>query len=226
MVQYPEQLLLNLSFPKSFAEADFYQGACHNEAYTWVKNKDRWPYGVCLIQGEKGSGKSHLCHIFAQLNQALSIDETWNPAYLCKEEKYFYLEDVEQKIAHSSFEENLFHLLNWTHHNKGSLLITTHILPHNLPVHLKDLSSRLRAAPCVRIPQPDDATFTFLLAKQLYDRGLTLKPEALDFALRYCVRTYESIGRIVRLLHTQQLNKKAELSMRDIKHSLMEMEDT
>ena len=177
MVQKSKQLLLNLRFSENYSKENFYNGDSHSEAYTWINNYDYWPNGVFILNGDTGSGKSHLCNIYKEKTMAINLEKDCISEEINNDIKHLIIDDIDEIIKETKMEENLFHLINRSYLHKNKLLLTTKVMPRNLDIKLKDLKSRLNAAPCVIIQDPDDATFSFLLAKQLYDKGISLKPE-------------------------------------------------
>ena len=63
-----EQLVLDLSLKEALEKEDFFISPSNLDAVTLLGNTDRWASGVLLLVGPKGSGKTHLSHVWCKEN--------------------------------------------------------------------------------------------------------------------------------------------------------------
>src|SRR5207249_9216169 len=78
---------------------------------------------------------------------------------------------VVEDLKPADFDERaLFHLLNLAREDDAFVLITGRVPPVAFEVELRDLRSRLRAAPVVSLSPPDDLLFRGLIVKFCADR--------------------------------------------------------
>lgn len=221
MVQNSKQLLLNLNFHENYSKENFYKGDSHSEAYTWINSYEYWPNGVFILNGDSGSGKSHLCNIYKEKTNAIKLNKYFNVEEINNENNHLIIDDFDEIINTKEMEEKLFHLINRSYLHKSNLLLTTKINPKKMDIKLKDLKSRLNAAPCVIIHDPDDETFSLLLAKQLYDKGISLKPEVQEFAIKNCERSYKEIRSLSNYLYEIKTKKQTPISIFDIRNYII-----
>ena len=92
---------------------------------------------MLVLQGDKGSGKTHLAHVFKErLNgQALIFDDV--DAALSRKADYL-------------LEQNIFHAYNRFTDSKTPLLLTSVLPPAGWDIKVSDLSSRVAGGPRVR----------------------------------------------------------------------------
>src|SRR4051794_6223192 len=100
---------LPLAFPHTprFTEASFLPGAGNQLALDFLANTATWPRGQLALWGARGSGKTHLLHIWARNHGAGVIDAArlrrpiWPDSALA-------VDDIDQLPS----EPALLHLLN------------------------------------------------------------------------------------------------------------------
>ena len=68
-----EQLVLGLSLKEALEKEDFFISSSNLDAVTQLGNKDKWPSGVLLLVGPKGSGKTHLSTVWSQEHKAKNV---------------------------------------------------------------------------------------------------------------------------------------------------------
>lgn len=178
------QLPLGFTPSASLGEADFVETEGNAEALAFLRQWPAWPSHALVLYGDKGSGKTHLAHIWAQKAGAVFI-----PSPVLDQGERLVLEDADRLMGHAEAEEALFHLLNHLSASKGSLLITANTPPALWPVKLPDLRSRLQALPTVHLDAPDDAALAALMAKLFADRQLLVGQDVIDYLVRRIERS-------------------------------------
>ncbi len=178
-----------------------------------------WNTPIVILQGAKGSGKTHLCHIWAEARQALFLEGGFSlsPELLGKYDA-FVVDDI---IKFS--QEKLFHLYNHVVNEKKILLMTTEKPIGLMKFELADLSSRLKSVPQLSLDLPDDALIHMLLVKQLSDRQLRISKPVLNYIIPRIPRSYLAIHELVNQLDQTSLMQGRNITIpfaRDVLESL------
>jgi DnaA regulatory inactivator Hda len=194
----PQQLPLDLEYRPALGMADFVIAPGNRDAVAWIDRWPDWPSHALAIHGPKGSGKSHLAHVWQARSQALFLDRATDdtpPAVVL---------DEPQAWA----EEALLHLYNRLREAGGHLLIVSEAPPARWPVALPDLASRLASIPAVALSAPDDDLLVAVMAKQFADRGLEVNEDVLRYVASRVERSFvvaaEMVARIDRAALAQQ----------------------
>lgn len=198
------QLAFPLSYRPAFGRSDFLVGACNQEAVEWIDSYPNWPQPVLIICGESGSGKSHLASIFSQTQisaRALTLRRAISEAA-----EKIVVEDIDFLAS----EEALFHLYNQVVARKGALLMTARRLP---VFKLKDLRSRLNAAPQVHISMPDEELLGAVLIKAFYERQLWVDPKVIEYTVLRLPRSFELVQAVIKEADLLSLEKQQKITI-------------
>lgn len=199
---------------------DFLTAPCNAEAVAMIDGFYESGFYAGLIYGEKGCGKNHLSHLFAE---AVREKTGQKAAFLTKpdliEEKYAVLK-IEQPID----ETALFHCLNDFKNRGGYLLMTAESSPVNWGLTLPDLITRLKAVPRVAIGAPDENLLNALLLKQFADRQLTVAPEVIAYLTKNMERSFKAAAFVVKRADELSLERKNAVTIPLIRKVLSEME--
>jgi chromosomal replication initiation ATPase DnaA len=179
------QMPLGFAAPAAMGEADFVTTEGNREALAWLQRWPDWPSHGLVLYGPKGSGKTHLAHIWAQL-----ADAEFLTAPTQDKGPRVVLEDAERFMSDNAYEEVMFHLLNQLSGRGGHILITANRAPVLWPIKLPDLRSRLLALPAAHIDPPDDAALLAVMGKLFADRQLRVPAEVIDYLVRRIERSY------------------------------------
>ncbi|MCX7899806.1 MAG: DnaA/Hda family protein [Methylocystis sp.] len=180
----PRQLPLELPTTPRYGREDFLEANCNRAALAMIERWPDWPDRALLLVGPPGSGKSHLCAIFAARASALEARGETLPSLDALDAEAPRTVVVDN-IDDVKDETKLFHLFNFVVEHDAYLLMSARRLPSADCVRLPDLLSRLRRAPLVEIGAPDDALIRAVLEKLFRDRQLIVERPALDYiALR------------------------------------------
>lgn len=201
----PRQLALALEHPVSFAREDFVEGPANAAALALVESFPDWPGRIAMLAGPRGSGKSHLASIWAEMSgartyAARALDAHDVPGALAT--GAVVLDDVE---ASEIDEPALFHLLNLARQERAFVLLTGRTQPAGWTLSLPDLHSRLRAVPVVSLSAPDDRLLRALLVKLFADRQLSVDESLLAFLLNRIERSFPAARRAVEALDREAL---------------------
>lgn len=206
-----KQLLLDFPPAVAMAEEDFIPFRGNSEALAWMTSWPNWPSHGLILHGARGSGKTHLAHIWARRSQATLISPPEIFASPSPAPQSLILENADAVAGCVEQEEALFHLLNHIAAQRGGafLLLTAQSAPILWPLVIPDLRSRLLALPTAQIAQPDDATLTALIGKLFADRQLRVPAEVITYLARRIERSYAAACTVVaRLDKEAMLNKQ------------------
>ncbi len=203
----PRQLALTLPHAESFARDDFLVGPGNAAALALIEGWPEWPNSTVMLVGDAGSGKSHLASIWAERSGAraiaarnLAIDVV--PDALST--GALVVEDIDPLIVD---QPALFHLLNLAREQAASLLLTVRTPPSGWALQIKDLASRLRAVPVVRLDPPDDQLLRALIVKFCADRQLLVDESVVGYLLPRIERSFVAARRAVEQLDAEALRR-------------------
>lgn len=201
----PRQLLLALDHAESFAREDFLSGPSNAAAVALIERWPDWPDRIVALAGPRGSGKSHLASIWADLAGARVmasrlLPDSDLPAALAT--GALVLEDLRPDALD---ERALFHLLNLAREERAYLLITARLPPGAFSVGINDLASRLRAIPVVPLAPPDDALLRALIVKLAADRQLSIDEPLANFLANRIERSFAAAWSAVARLDEEAM---------------------
>jgi chromosomal replication initiation ATPase DnaA len=203
----PRQLAFALPHAESLTRDNFLEGPANAAGLALVDSWPEWPNHIMLLVGPEGSGKSHLAAIWAEqagarLTSAHTLAAAAVPAALAT--GALVVEDLNPSDLD---ERALFHLMNLAREDEAFVLITARLPPSAFQIELRDLRSRLRAAPTVALLPPDDALFRALIVKFCADRQLAIDENVVSYLATRIERSYGAARRAVELLDTEALRQ-------------------
>ncbi|CAL4867539.1 Chromosomal replication initiator protein DnaA [Asticcacaulis sp. MM231] len=186
------QLPLDLETPDRFSRDNFIANTALTTTLAVLMHPDQWLSPHLILMGPKGSGKTHLGHIFADhtggrfltATQTHSLDELANTAYVVDD-------------AEDASEEALFHLCNHVQKIGQQLVLLTENQPIAWNVKLPDLSSRLNAMRILSLPEPDEDLLIAILNKLFAQRAISPSPDFIDYIARRMDRSVGAAQKIV-----------------------------
>jgi chromosomal replication initiation ATPase DnaA len=215
-VSGPEQLVLDLARRPALGRADFFVSDGNALALAQVERWPDWPGGKLALIGPRGSGKTHLVHVWAARSGAAILRagglDGLDPGNL-PPGGAVAVEDADAGLSEAA-EAVLFHLHNRLAAGGGSLLVTGVEPPARWELRLPDLASRLRAAPVAVLEAPDDALLAAVLVKLFDDRQLAVPPEVVDFLLPRMERSFAAAERLVRRIDRLGLARRRAVTPR------------
>lgn len=207
------QLPLDLPPVTAMGRADFFEAPCNAAALEVAVEPARWPVPRMILAGPRGSGRSHLAHIFAEATggvvlgvQDLSSDELPDTA------PAIALDDADAVAGDAALEQALFHLHNAAASRSIPLLMTGADLPGTWGIALPDLASRLAACPVAQVHAPDDRLLTMVLAKLFDDRQLFPDPQVLSFLAQRMERSLDAARRLVAAIDRRALAERRRVT--------------
>jgi chromosomal replication initiation ATPase DnaA len=207
----PRQLALDLPFRVVRDREDFLVTPANAAAVALLDQWPNWPSYAALIVGPPGTGKSHLCHVFAGVAgaQILQGEELTLEAAAGRDEKPL----VAIEISGAAFDENaMFHLLNRARQTGGTVLLTARKPATQWGVKLPDLASRLASLPVITLSPPDDELLQGVLLKHFADRQLVVQPVAMTYILQRIPRELDAVAKLAAELDRRALEERKALS--------------
>lgn len=187
------QIPLDLAPQPDLGAQAFQYASSNSEARRALARSD-WANNTLAIVGPKGCGKTHLGHIWANENQAISLNG--HDVFAPKKEwktRSLWIDD-----AARADEFTLFALINMAITGElNALLLTDLKPPASWKVQIPDLHSRLRNVEIAGIEEPDDNLLTGIMLKLFNDRGLRVSDSLISFLL---TNTERSVGALRNLI--------------------------
>jgi chromosomal replication initiation ATPase DnaA len=204
------QLTFDLPVRTARALEDFFISPSNGAAVELISAD--WPGGRLLLVGPKGSGKTHLAHVWARDWQAEVANATGvvtrMDELLARAGGALVIENVDAIAGDTELQEALFHLLNAQAGAGGRLLLTSRVEPGQMGLTLPDLVSRLQGAASARLDLPDDALLGAVVVKLFRDRQIDITPETVSYLVARAERSFEAVHHIVDALDQLSLSEK------------------
>jgi chromosomal replication initiation ATPase DnaA len=99
----------------------------------------------------------------------------------------------------------LFHLLNAARENRGHVLIATRQNARHWGITLRDLASRLEAAPAIAIQPAEDDLLRGVLVKLFADRQCMVEASFVEYLIARMPRSLEAARSLVAAIDTRAL---------------------
>jgi chromosomal replication initiation ATPase DnaA len=191
------QLVLDLPVRMASGREDFLVTAANAAAVAMIDSFPDWPSHSMVLQGETGSGKSHLIEVWRQVSGArviaagklgsVPIDQLFVNSTLA----------IDDAPGPSLDERVLFHILNLARQTKGYVLIASETDPATWPISLPDLTSRLKSLPVAKLLPPDDVLLRGVLIKQFADRQLAVDESVISYLMLRMPRSLKAARALV-----------------------------
>lgn len=209
------QLPLNLPHDPALGPEDFLVTEANRAAHALVSRWPAWPAPWVLLHGPAGCGKTHLAAIWARAADAVrcrpeALTTEAVPELAASGAAVLELAGDSPRVPE---EAALFHLVNYTAEQGGSLLLTARTAPGGWRLGLRDLRTRVAAMPSAAIAPPDDALLEGVLAKLFRDRQLAAPPAVLNFLLMRMERSLDAARRLVAALDAASLAGRRRITI-------------
>ncbi|MBL4750385.1 MAG: chromosomal replication initiator DnaA [Amylibacter sp.] len=221
-----EQMIFDLPPKTAFGREDFFVSPSNDMAVRQMEGWQNWPLGKLVLCGPKGSGKSHLVHIWAEDAGAIVLSAR-ALAYERLEtlaQQPVAVEDVHLLAQNDDGEAALFHLHNLMNEAGHPLLMTGVGTTGTWDIKLPDLASRLSGSQLATMAPPDDALLSVLLVKLFWDRQITVEPPLISYIVKRMDRSFASAGDLVRALDRASLKGQKPITTRLAGRVMAEME--
>ena len=207
MRDVPKQLAFDLALDPRYGREDFLVSPSNEAAYGLVERWPDWPDTTLLLQGPRGSGKSHLASIWASSAKAWTVEAEQVGADAVPHLVSNGALVIENADRGERDEAALFHLLNLARERKAAVLITCAAPPDRWGLRTPDLLSRLRLAPSVGLDPPDDALLKAVLVKLFVDRQLVVDTTVVDYISLRIERSLAQAATVVADLDREALSR-------------------
>jgi DnaA regulatory inactivator Hda len=202
---------LPLEHPRraGFAIDQFVISKSNQLALAMISDWRSWSGGKMLLTGPKGSGKTHLTHIWAEqcgarVANARDLVDFDIPSLALAP---VAVEDVQQIAGDEAAETALFHLHNLLRQNGQQLLLTGEGVPNAWPITLPDLKSRVMGAQGAVLDQPDDTLLAAVLSKMFTDRQLAVDKDVIAYLVMRMDRSFDAAQDMVDALDAASLSE-------------------
>lgn len=193
------QMPFSFDYQAAQSAGDFIVSPTNEQALLWLDRYPDWQAPGLIISGATAIGKTHLAHIWQSRTQAQYMQAA-DAIDQALEQPAQHLIIDQADIVVPLREQQVFHLYHRAVSEQKHILFCARQPVANWVLQLPDLSSRLLALPQVQILPPDDMLLMQLFAKLLAERGLTLKPDAVDYALNRLPRDAGAMAKVVQKL--------------------------
>ena len=211
-----QQLTFDLPVRTALGRDDFFVSPANAVAVAAIDGWDDWPGGRLILTGPKGSGKTHLAHVWARDAVAIVLsakDLTANHmAELVNSTTNIAVEDIETIAGNPDSEQVLFHLYNMVLSEGGRLLMTAVSPPGTWPLTLPDLKSRLQGSNLANLAPPDDALLSAVLVKLFADRQIDVSASVIDALTKRMERSFDTAAHLVADLDALSLAERRPIT--------------
>jgi chromosomal replication initiation ATPase DnaA len=201
------QLVFDLAGATAYGRADFVASPSNSAALGWIDRWPAWPTPVLVVHGPRGSGKTHLAHLWcehagAELRAGAALTEADIAAVLSQRQPAIAVDDADRAA-----DRALLHVFNVVVETRGSLLLIARHPPRVWHPALADLDSRLCAATAVGVELPDDALLAAVLTKHFADRQVRVAPAVVAYLVRRMERSLAAAAEIATALDYAALRR-------------------
>jgi chromosomal replication initiation ATPase DnaA len=228
-VQSAEQLLLDLGHRTALSREDFLIAPGNEDAVAWVDLWPEWSAPALILYGPAACGKTHLASVWQAKSGALWLKPKElmerSADAIAGEGKHLVVDHADSWIGDRDCETVMFHLYNIFKEEKRSILFTMRKAPVRQGFVIKDLASRLRAAPAVGILAPDDCLLAAVLVKMFADRQLKISSEVLDYTLPRIERSFDCARKLVEVIDKTAMRKKRPVSVPLVREILLSLDE-
>lgn len=208
-----QQLPFDFAYRAASSAGDFIISEPNGEAVAWIDRYPAWPGAGLLLIGQSGNGKTHLARVWQQKSGAVYVNNAKALAdVLADEAPQNVIIDDAQNYARAA-QEGLFHLFNRALLNKTHLLICATDIPQTWGLTLPDLASRLETLPVARLGDPDDMLLAALFVKHMTQRGITIKPEVMEYIFLRLPRSAAAVADVAAALDRYALEAGKGISL-------------
>ena len=204
------QLALDLRHRAATGREDFLVSTSNAEAVAWVDRWPDWSAPALVLTGPPGCGKTHLGMVWRQRTDAVVWDSGATVDLADPPEGVAVLVDDADRLDDDAA---LFHLFNAVTAAAGSMLFTARTPPARWERRLRDLVSRLSAAPTVSVQPPDEELIGAVMMKMFADQHLAVEPDVLKYLVVRMERSFEEARAVVDALNRVSLAERRPVTV-------------
>lgn len=222
-----KQLRFDLSARPALGREDFFVSPSNAMAMAMIDDWQNWPGRKLVLKGPKGSGKTHLAHVWAEMSGARIIAAQDLPHASVGElaQAPLCVEDAQLAAGNEDAEAHLFHLHNLVIAEGHALLLTATGEPGRWGLDLPDLASRMQGTQVVTLSAPDDDLLGALLSKLFADRQLNPNPDVIPYLVRHAPRSFDTAQQIVTIMDDMSMAARKPLSRDMARRAVATLQD-
>jgi DnaA regulatory inactivator Hda len=223
-----QQIPLDLGQRNALGREDFLVTESNRDAVAWIDLWPEWPAPCLILYGPVASGKTHLGAVWAERTGAVCVKASSlrfdTVRDIADRAQHIIIEDADPLIGDRTTETGLFHLYNIFKEEGKSFLLTQVEPPVRQEFAVRDLASRLRAAPCVAIREPDEDLLCAVLVKHFNDRQIRLSAEVLNYILPRMERSFEAVRNLAAEIDRRAMAEKRNITVPFIREILKDQD--
>ena len=225
MNKLPEQLHLKVQLDDSISLDKFINCDSTKDFLNILRNtiEDSSVSNFYLIWGGVGRGKSYVMqglhrkyledgkqtfHFSFRDNKVASTEILSNLDSL----EALFIEDLELMEISEDWEKAMFNLINECRISGTKIYLSSNIVPKDLPISLKDLTSRLSSFTAIEIPEITEEEKIQALLQSAKRKGLLLDDKTIKYIINYTSRSLSDLLRLLNELDSFSLKKKKKIS--------------
>lgn len=200
-----KQIILPIEIKEeTLGDGNFIVSLSNLEAFNMVTKHVAWPENRLLLIGDHGSGKTHLCNIWASQNDALwykNLSELYDSnATAC----------IVENIDSFKQEDEIFHIINRCTQEGISLLMTASSMPSP---ELRDLRSRLFATYKTLIKDPDEELMLALIHRFFSKKQIHVAQNVIQYIMPRIQRKFSAIASLISAIDAASLSNGRQISI-------------
>lgn len=209
-----EQLGLDLPSRAAMGRDAFFVAPSNAVAMALIDRWPDWPDRKLALTGPRGSGKTHLAHVWADMAGAriIAAKRLASADIAGLAATPVVVENVPDIADSPKTQTALFHLHNLVLSEGHGLLLTGTTPVRHWNIALPDLASRLQGTTSVALDPPDDQLLSALLVKLLADRQLNPKADLISYLVARIDRSFAAAIAVTRRLDAASLAQKRPLT--------------
>ncbi|WP_371397817.1 hypothetical protein [Fretibacter rubidus] len=185
------QIPMDLAPTPDYRFDNFVTGPSNQDGFRLVKGWQAWPAPVLLLQGPKGSGKTHLGHAWAAEGHG-----------------GVFIDDAETQDAHMVFAAINKALAG----EAGPLLLASTRPPHEWPHSLPDLHSRMKNTAVASLSDADDDVLEGIIRKLFDDTGRSVSRDLVGYIITRSPRSVPALRHGISELDMAARADKADMT--------------
>ena len=205
------QLTFDLPARPALGRDDFFVSPANAGAVSAIETWRDWPDRKMLLVGPRGSGKTHLVHVWSQMTGARVVMASdlraTDVVGLVADSLLLAVEDVDAIATNHDAQQALFHLHNLLLAEGRHMLMSCARAPAKWSLPLPDLQSRIQASAHATLNAPDDALLAAVLVKLFADRQISVTVAVVSQMVTRMERSFEFAQRLVHALDHQSLSE-------------------
>ena len=225
MNKLPEQLHLNVQLDDSINLDNFISCDSTKDFLNIISNttEDNSISNFYLIWGNKGRGKSY---VMRALHRKYLEDGKQSFHFSFKDKKVtsseiltnldsleaVFIEDLHSMEISRDWEKAMFNLINECYLSGTKVYLSSNIVPKDLKISLKDLSSRLSSFTAIEVPEITEEEKIQALLQSSERKGFLLDDKTINYIISYTSRSLSDLLRLLNELDSFSLQKKKKIS--------------